>query len=296
MNISAINPNFQGRRDNIDALITMDDNTVRKLAYLKTVEKVDDKKNRKITNALFYSAPIAAGLKAAFFNDGSATKLFSKNLTGRAAKAAAGLKVAALFTAGLGAIDLLGYGAKKLSDKSEAVRKFEDKHRLLSFGALLAAGLGTLSLLGRGLGAVASKKAPQFLQKGTERVAKFLNNSKNINKFSKTISGFTSKIPTSLKEIGATALDWSPTMLLFGGLFHSIASRNNHSREFAKNYTELRDRQARLTQSRVRELSMQNDFLMQEVQNREDMRIMKDNLADLPDEIIEKVETIQEEV
>ena len=41
---------------------------------------------------------------------------------------------------------------------------------------------------------------------------------------------------------------------------------------------------------------MQNDILMQDAKNREDMRIMKDNLADLPEEVKEKVAELQEEM
>lgn len=68
MQVSAIgNPNFQGRRDRIDELISLDDNAVQKVAYLKTYSPQEEKKHRKITNGLFYAAPIAAGLGAALF-------------------------------------------------------------------------------------------------------------------------------------------------------------------------------------------------------------------------------------
>ena len=280
MNISAISPNFQGRRDNIDALITMDDQTVRKIAYLQTLEKSDAKKNRRITNTLFYAAPVAAGLKAAVFSDNSPVKLFSKELSGRAGKLAKGLKVGALFTGALAALDLLGFGAQKLSENSEKVRKFEDKHRLLTIGGLITAGIGTLALLNKGIAAVAVKKAPKFLQKGTEKVAKFLNSNKSINKFSESVAKFGKKVPVALKEIGGVALDWAPTTLLFGGLFHSIASSNNRNREFAKNYSELRDRQAALTQARVAELSVQNDILKQLVEDSEAVDVLNDNSAE----------------
>lgn len=51
MQVSAIgNPNFQGRRDRIDELISLDDNAVQKVAYLKTYSPQEEKKHRKITN------------------------------------------------------------------------------------------------------------------------------------------------------------------------------------------------------------------------------------------------------
>ena len=81
MQVSAIgNPNFQGRRDRIDELISLDDNSVQKIAYLKTYSPQEEKKHRKITNGLFYAAPVAAGLGAAMFTRGK-SKIFSKILT-----------------------------------------------------------------------------------------------------------------------------------------------------------------------------------------------------------------------
>lgn len=57
MQVSAIgNPNFQGRRDRIDELISLDDNSVQKIAYLKTYSPQEEKKHRKITNGLFYAS------------------------------------------------------------------------------------------------------------------------------------------------------------------------------------------------------------------------------------------------
>ena len=100
MQISAIStPNFSGRRDNVDALIGLDDNSIRQIAFAETSAKFDRKKSNRITNALFYAAPVAAGLNAAVLTKGK-SKIFSKEVTGMASRAASGLKVAALWTAG----------------------------------------------------------------------------------------------------------------------------------------------------------------------------------------------------
>lgn len=295
MQVSSITPNFQGRRDNIDALIGMDDNTIRQLAYMKTSAKIDHDRNRKVTNALFYSAPLAAGLGTALLAKDGATKMFSTQLTGTAGRMAKGLKVAAGWTAGLMAIDLLGALKNKLAQQSPEVRKFDREHPLLSLGTMIAAGIGTILLLSKGAGALSKLKTPEFLRKGTAKVAKFLNESKIMVKAKDGYKNLLAKTPSALKEIGATTLDWAPTALLFGGLFHSVASANAESREFAKNYTQLRDMQAKVSQARVRELSMENDFLMQDARNREDMKIMNDNFVDLPTEIAEKVQELHEE-
>lgn len=41
MQISAISPNFQGKRDRIDELISLDDASVRRVAYLKTMSRAN---------------------------------------------------------------------------------------------------------------------------------------------------------------------------------------------------------------------------------------------------------------
>lgn len=267
MNIQPISPSFKGvtssnsDTDKLDAFINMDDNSLRKIAYLETSENFNDKKNRRITNALFYSAPVAAGLKTAVFSDGSATKVFSKQVTGLAAKAAKGLKVAGLFAATLGALDLFALGVNKLTNKSEKAKKFNNEHRLLSLGAMLAAGLGIISLSTVGAAKLATLKAPKFLRNATGSVAKFMNTNKHIVKMQTRLANFNEKVPTALKDIGSTVLDWAPTSLLLGGFFHSIASANNKNKDFVNNYSQLRDLQTDLTRQRLNQLVAENDTL-----------------------------------
>ena len=288
MQIQAVNtPVFQGKRDNIDAIISMDDNTIRQIAYMQTASKIDEKKNRKVTNALFYSAPLAIGLRNAILSKNGDTRIFSKNITGVAGRMAKGLKIAAIWTAALGAIDLLGFGKRKLAENSSEVRKFDREHPFLSFATIIAAGIGAITLVNKGAGRLAKVKAPKFMQNLTGKAEKFINKNGVITSIKKGISNLAQKTPSSLKEFGETLLSWSPTALLFGGLFHSIASSNAESREFAKNYTALKERQTNLSRARVRELSMQNDFLMQNANNREDIALLKAPLKDLQDEAVD---------
>lgn len=293
MNISAINPSFQGKRENIDAVINMDDQKLRQIAYLQTARNFDEKKSRRTTNALFYSAPLAAGLGAAVFKNDISSKIFNKNLTGLAGRAAKGLKVAAMWTAALGAIDLLGFAKNKVAEHSPEVRKFDREHPFVSFAGMLAAGIGAISLVSWGAGKLGAKKAPKFLQNGTEKVARFINTNKQISKMKQGLLNIASKTPKSLKDIGATALSWAPTTLLLGGLFHSVSSKNAQNREFAKNYSELRERQAVLTRARMRELTAENDFFKQDAENTEDLSLAKNPLQKLPPEIREKAKALR---
>ena len=67
MQISAISPNFQGKRDRIDELISLDDASVQRIAYMKTLSRSDEKKHNRITNGLIAASPVAAGIKCRSF-------------------------------------------------------------------------------------------------------------------------------------------------------------------------------------------------------------------------------------
>ena len=291
MQISAVNPNFQGRRDRVDELINMDDQSIRRIAYLKTARKADDKKHKKITNTLIAAAPVAAGLGAAVFSKGK-TKIFSKEVSGLAAKAANGLKVGALWGAALGAVGLVVLAKGELSKNSENVRKFDREHPILSIITLLAAGIGAIALTGKAAGRLAAVEAPKFLQKATEKTAKFINKNAVITSLKQGVNKLSRKTPAALKEAGAIALDWAPQFLLLGGLVHSLSHDSAVNRDFNKNYFELKEKQLNLAKARKRELALENDFLKTDAQNREDLALVKDPLKDLPDEVVEKIEEL----
>ena len=273
----------------------MDDSSIREIAKLQTEARVNRKKDRKITNTLFYSAPLAAGLAVAVLGGGKNSRIFSKEVTGLAARASRGLKTAAVWTAALGAVDALGYAHKKLSEKSSDVNDFNRNHPFLTMGLMLAAGIAAIIGVNRGAARLGRVEAPKFLGKMAEKVGNFLNNDKTIQGAKNGLLKLADKTPSALKEIAATALDWAPTILLFGGLFHSIGSSSRENRLYAKNYTDLRNKQAAITQARVRELSMQNDFLMQDAKNKEDLELVQNPLKDLPEEVIEAVEELHSE-
>lgn len=285
MQVSSINPSFSGRRDNIDMMISMDDKAIRDAAYLKTASRYNHEKSRKITNALFYSAPIAAGLATAVLSKGGNARIFSTKVSGLGARAANGLKVAAGWTVALAAIDLLGFAKRKLADNSPEVRQFDSQHPFMSMGLMLGAAIASVIGVQKGAVKLGKLDAPKFLQKAAVNVNKFLNNNKTVQSMKSGLLKFAEKTPHALRDIGKTALEWSPTALLFGGLFHSISSAGKENREFYNNYTELKEKQATLAQARVRELSMQNDFLMQDARNREDIALLNNPMSGLTEEI-----------
>lgn len=289
MSISAVGPNFQGRRDRVDELISLDDSSIKRIAYMKTMSRANEKKHNRITNSLIMAAPVAAGLGAAVFTRGK-TKIFSKEVSGIAAKAANGLKMSGIWGASLSAVGLVGLVKGELSKASPEVRKFDNEHPFLSLGTLFAAGLGALALVNKGVVKLASVKAPKLMQKGTEKAANFLNNNNLLNGLKNQVKKLASKTPDALKNIGASALAWTPHILLLGGIFHSMSHGSAVNREFSKNYSELKEKQLNLAKARQRELSLENDFLKTDAKNREDLALVKDPLMDLPNEVIEKID------
>ena len=294
MQISAISPNFQGKRDRIDELISLDDASVQRIAYMKTLSRSDEKKHNRITNGLIAASPVAAGLSAAVFTKGN-TKIFSKEVSGLAARVANGLKIGGLWGAGLAAVGLVGLAKAELSKASPEVRRFDREHPLLSLGALLAAGFGAIALVNKGAVKLASKEAPKFMQKATEKAAKFLNTNKAITGMKNGIKKIASKTPEPLKNVGEGLLSWSPHILLLGGVLHSLSHGSAVNREFNKNYNEIKEKQLNLAKARQRELVMENDFLKTDAKNREDLALLKDPVKDLPEEVVEKMEDLHSE-
>lgn len=287
MQVSSINQMVPSRQDFRNALIGMDDDSIRQIAYLRTTQRINQRKNNKVTNALFYSAPLAAGLGIALLSKNGATKLFGNELSGIAGRMAKGIKTAAYWTAGLAAIDLFGKARNKVAEKSPELKKFDQQHPLLSIGTMLAVGFGILTLVNKGAGKLTTLKTPEFLKKGTEKLAKNINNSKFVISAKDKLIKLAGKTPSALKEIGATALNWAPTALLFGGLFHSISSANAVGKEFNKYYTTLKEAQLELAKNEVANLSVENDFLKQDPQNAEDIALINNPTEGLEDIIDE---------
>lgn len=279
MSISAINPYYNKKRENVDALINMSDKDIQTLAYHRTLNKFNQKKSNTVTNAMFYSAPLAAGLGVAILGSGKPSKIFSTELTGLAARASRGLKITALWVATLGALDLMSFAKSKVTEKSETVQKFERKHPLLSIGTLLALGFGVISLVNRGAYKIGKLKAPDFMKNAAKKTGEFLNTNKYIEKAKNTLISVKDNTHPVIKDIAKTVLDWSPAALLLGGFFHSLTSSNKIAGEFSKNYFELKNKQSQVAQKRVLELSLQNDFLMQNPDNIEAIELINNPIT-----------------
>ncbi len=296
MQISVVNSvGFQGKINSADdVLASINDKNIRQLAYMEAESKFDRKKHQKITKGLIMAAPLAAGVAAGVLCKGK-SKIFSKNLSGVAARIANGLKESALWGTALGSVALVGLAKDKLSKSSSEVRKFDKEHPIASMLLLLGAGIGAISLSGRLATRIGKIDAPDFLKNGTARVAKAINESSVVESVKNFFGRVVNKTPEPLKEFGAMSLAWSPQILLLGGLLHSLGHGASVRNEFAKNYNELKDRQLEVLKARQVELELENDFLKTEMKNREDLDLLNNPTDNLSDEVTEEIESLNDD-
>lgn len=284
MQINAINPqitssarNFTGKRDNIDAFINLDDGTIQQLAYVKTAQKVDDKKHRRLDRTLMNLVPVAAGVAAAVLTKG---KTFIQK--GRLENLMTFGSTTAKWFAAFGIIDLVFAGKNKLDQKSEKSREITQRYPFLSFLATAALSFAAIAGAKKGFGKLLDKYGTKFVDKYdakiTEKLLKAgnkLDNSKVLNKISGVMSKLSDKTPPALKKLGAQVLEWSPLLLGLGAVFHSADHSRAKNQEFIKNYNELKDKQFELSKRRMTELAIQNDFMLTNPQNAEDIELLK---------------------
>lgn len=295
MKISSISPNFQGRRDNIDAAINLDDNSIKQLAFIKTKSESNYKNERKISNALIYSAPLAAGIAHTVLSKEKEAKIFSKTVKNLAARSANGLKIAGLWTVGLASLEVLGSGMRKLRENSTAYRKFDNNYPLTSLVAGIAGAFGLLTLIDKGAGMLSEVKAPKFMQNATAKAEKFINSNKNLKNVRKFLSENIAVLPKSMKSAGKFVLRAAAPALIISGVFSGVKANYKFNKEYNQNYMDLKDAQSHLAKARLKELEIQHDILMQNEQNREDLALIDNPTEGLSEEVLAKIDKLHEE-
>ena len=268
---SQLRQNFEGKRDNIDAFINLDDEALKMAAYEETVKSVNDKKHKKLNNLLVGLIPVAAGVASAAITKKSFTQ------TGRLEKLAGFTSSSVGLLASFGVIDLICKAQKKLAEKSEKVKNFSQNNPLLTFLGTIAVSLGAIAggskLLSNTLGKVAGKNA-KLVSKADNLLVKAgrkLDKSRVLNRISRSFSKLAQKTPSALKVAGKSVVKNAPFLLAFGALFHSLNHSAVKNREFNKHYDFYKNKQVELAQKRVSELSLQNDFMLTNPKNAEDL-------------------------
>ncbi len=274
MSINAINPNLNSskRRADVDAFINLDDNSLRKIAYMQAVDPKADKRSRRKSNLLMNSIPVAAGVLAA----AKTPKLITK--TGRLGKIAQFAETTTKWFLAFGIIDLVAAGRNKIHQKSEKAREFAQKHPILSLATTVGASMLAIGGAYKGFGKVADKVLPKITDKYGDKITKAvvnlgnkLDNSKVLNKMSELTSKVSNKTPEFVKSIGQGLLEWSPLILGISAISNTSKHAHNKANAINEKYIELKDKQIVLAQAKNRELEIQRDFLLTNPKNADDM-------------------------
>lgn len=245
--ISANRPAFKSMND-LEMLASLDDVQVQKLAYAKTSADVNDKKHRRIGNAIYYATPLVAGLSSAAVNPGkiatvvknaatSATK--TVNLS-RASRLGSFLATSALWTSAYIIADTV-FGAKHFAEKhSSKLKEFSQNHPFLSSVVAWGTAIAGSALAYRGGSKLISKFPKGASDKVVISVAEKLNSSKILNKASEKIA----KVPAGIKGIAKNIISFAPWIMIFAGLSHNVDHESVKAKDFKQNYRDLKLAQA----------------------------------------------------
>lgn len=215
------------------------DRDVRNIAFEKASKDVNDRKHRRIDNALFLALPLAGGLSASVGKlSPEAIKHYgAKNI--RAVRLARFGLVSASWAAGLAALGALWGTKDYLAGKVDFIKN----NPIISFVATFAAGFGVLSAVNRlswkgfskALNMVEGEKVLPYLRKARNA----LNNSKIINKASEYIS----KFPSPIKDIGRNTAELAPLLVIGTQIAHMFSHQRAKYQVANKNYEELKQAQ-----------------------------------------------------
>lgn len=244
LNNPSAKPAFKAAtREQLEAFADLDDKAIRQLALTKTSHEVNDKKHNRIKRALYWSIPLAAGIAAATASPGKIVSKLGTNFS-RSARltnfAAQTLSWAGTFLA----IDAV-FGAKSQMDKHiPSMKKFTQEHPVVALLGTVGAAIGTMFGLRYGAGKLFAKfapaKTPVKTLKSFINFNSKLNNSKVLNKTSELMA----KVPSALKNFGQGVLNWSPMLLIFGSLTHSMNHEKVKTQQFVNNYQNMKGAQA----------------------------------------------------
>ena len=243
MQINAINSaqTFSGKRDNIDAFINIDDETVRKAALVKTLQSVDTQKHKKLDNMLNYGIPLAGGLQyAAMSGKGARLAGFGRGFAGWG-----------LFLTGM-------YAALKVinhaKNKNENVNNFVSNHPVMtSIGTIIASYFAGNYAIKGGNKLLAKFAGTDAYTKKLKPALNNIKNSKGMQNIAKYADKLAAKTPSAIKHTAKLAAVWSPLALILGSLAHSINHRNKVAAVYADNYSTIKNKQFELAKRRAAE-------------------------------------------
>ena len=228
----------------------LSDKDLKEIAYNKASKQTNDKKHRRIDNAIFYSLPLAAG--AATLADKIAVQGIKADRI-RGFKALKALGTTASWGATLAGFSAV-WGAKNLVEKhSKTARDFSEKHPLISTIGTFVGGIAAMVGINNGFAKLAEKQAAKGFSYGSLKILakakNVLNNSKVLNKAVEILA----KTPSSIKTAGKGALAFAPVIFIATSLIHQINHDSVKAKQFAKNYNDLKIAQEMIRQDLIKE-------------------------------------------
>ncbi len=277
------NLSYNSRKDpryNVDNIIKLDDASIRRIAYARTVNEVEDNKNKKINKFILASVPVAAGISSALLMPAKSSVL-GKNIKGTAARLLNGAKSTVFWGMLFGLAGAISAGRNYLEDKFPKVDKFTRENPLLTFfgsvgafAATLALGLKSVPKMISGASKYIDAKAVEKLRDSLTKTADKFNDNRLVSAVTDTAVDLkNSSYFSPFKNIVKTAVSWAPMTLLWGGILHSFNHRLAKREEFEKNYSGLKDYQHRLANARINELKAKNRILEQAVKLNADANV-----------------------
>ncbi len=208
------------------------DKDLKQLAYKQTNIDVEDRKHRRIDNALYFAMPLSSAVAYAV-NPSNMSRI------GRLGTAT---KLGALFTLPFATVAGAFALKNSINKHNEKAAIFSANHPVLTSIAALAGGLAAAAVVRGGASKLIAKYGEQIAAKAApavEKLAKGLDSSKVLNFASKQLA----KMPSALKEFSKKALSWSPYLILGAQIGHMLNHQSVKTQQYYKNYETLKTAQ-----------------------------------------------------
>ncbi|MCM1340000.1 MAG: hypothetical protein NC191_10050 [Muribaculaceae bacterium] len=204
---------------------SFDDRQLGVLSRALASEKVNDKKHRRINNALWYSLPVVGG-----FAEAARVGAHVAPWGARIANFASG---AGMWTATLLGISAISAGLRAVENHSAKVREFKKNNpglaMLGSFGTIVAGlSLGGSALVNGVPKLLRFKPISKLHQSAYETVDGLLCRVDSKPMF-KNLSSMLAKVPSPIKSATKTMAKYAPMVLIaaqFGHLFNHLSTKN----------------------------------------------------------------------
>lgn len=222
----------------IEGFASLDDKTIRTVAYTEAKKDPKVKANKILSSALWSSIPAMAGFATMAALKGAGAP--------RSAKVLAGLGTFASWAGTFAVFDGVGALKNTINKHSQSAKNFDNNHTVLSFAGYVAASIGALVLAGKGLKAIASKAIKTFprvavkMRQGLRSVAGKINNSQFITNTMTKLAKLPQPVKTGMKAVARNA-HWVTALT---AMTTSMAGAAKFYRTYANNYNSLKRTQA----------------------------------------------------